>query len=53
MVWEIQKKFEEEAVRPMMGWRLDYFAQWPHVRNLIPHNSNYNIGRMQDVWLDR
>ncbi len=53
MVWEIQKKFEEEAVRPMMGWRLDYFARWPHVRNLVPHNSNYNIGRMQDVWLDR
>jgi peptide/nickel transport system substrate-binding protein len=53
LVWEIQKKFEEEAVRPMMGWRLDYFAQWPYVRNLTPHNSNYSFGRMQNVWLDR
>jgi peptide/nickel transport system substrate-binding protein len=53
LVWEIQKRFEEEAVRPMMGWRLDYFAQWPYVKNLVPHHSNYNIGRMQDVWLDR
>ena len=39
--------------RPMLGWRNEYFVQWPHVRNLVPHNSLYNYGRMQEVWLDR
>jgi peptide/nickel transport system substrate-binding protein len=53
MVWQIQKKLEEEAARPMMGWRLDYVAQWPYVRSFIPHQSIYNYGRMQEVWLDR
>jgi peptide/nickel transport system substrate-binding protein len=53
LVWAIQRKLEEDAARPMMGWRLDYFAQWPYVRNLVPHNSAYNWSRMQDVWLDR
>jgi peptide/nickel transport system substrate-binding protein len=53
LVREIQRRFEEEAVRPIMGWRLDYFARWPHVRDLVPHNSNYSFGRMQNVWLDR
>lgn len=30
--------------RPMLG---------PYVRNLVPHHSLYNYGRMQEVWLDR
>jgi hypothetical protein len=25
---------------------------WPHVKNLIPHQSLYNFGRMQEVWRD-
>ena len=37
----------------MLGWRKEYFTQWPHVRNLVPHTSLYNWGRMEDVWLDR
>ena len=37
----------------MLSWRKEYFVQWPHVRNLVPHNSLYNYGRMQEVWLDR
>jgi len=37
----------------MLSWRKEYFAQWPHVRNLVAHNSLYNYGRMQDVWLDK
>jgi peptide/nickel transport system substrate-binding protein len=53
LVREIQRKLEEDAARPVMGWRLDYFMQWPHVRNLVPHHSAYNWSRMQDVWLDR
>jgi peptide/nickel transport system substrate-binding protein len=53
LVWGIQKKLEADVARPMLGWRKEYFAQWPHVKNLVPHNGLYNYGRMQEVWLDR
>jgi peptide/nickel transport system substrate-binding protein len=53
LVWQIQKRLEEDAARPMVGWRLDYFMQWDYVRNLVPHQSIYNYGRMQEVWLDK
>ncbi len=39
--------------RPMLGWRKEYFTQWPHVRILVPPHSRYTRGRMQEVWLDR
>jgi peptide/nickel transport system substrate-binding protein len=53
LVWQIQRKLEADVARPMLGWRNEYFTQWPYVRNLVPHHSLYNYGRMQDVWLDR
>ena len=53
LVWEIQRRLEADVARPMLGWRNEYFTQWPYVRNLVPHHSLYNYGRMQDVWLDR
>ena len=53
MVQDIQKRLEAEAARPLLDWRLDYFVVWPHVKNLIPHQSIYNFGRMQEVWRDR
>jgi peptide/nickel transport system substrate-binding protein len=53
LVYDIQRKLEADVARPMLGWRKEYFATWPHVKNLVPHNSLYNYGRMQDVWLDR
>ena len=53
LVWEIQRKLEADVARPMLSWRKEYFAQWPYVKNLVPHNALYNYGRMQDVWLDR
>ena len=53
LVWEIQKKLEADVARPMLGWRKEYFVHWPHVKGLVAHNSLYNWGRMQDVWLDR
>jgi peptide/nickel transport system substrate-binding protein len=53
MVVEIQKKLEEDAGRPTVSWRNDHYLQWQHVKNLIPHQSIYNWGRMQEVWLDR
>ncbi len=33
--------------------RLDYFAHWPHVKGLVPHNNVYNFSRFQDVWRDK
>jgi len=53
MVADIQRILEAEVARPMLGWRKEYFAQWPYVKNLVPHNALYNYGRMQEVWLDR
>jgi peptide/nickel transport system substrate-binding protein len=53
MVHAIQKKLEEDAARPILDWRLDYFTVWPHVKNMVPHQSIYNFGRMQDVWSDK
>jgi len=53
IVWNIQKKLEADAARPILDWKLDYFTVWPHVRNLIPHQSIYNFGRMQEVWIDK
>jgi peptide/nickel transport system substrate-binding protein len=53
LIWQLQKKLEDDVARPIVGWGLDYFAQWPHVKNLVPHHSAYNWSRMQDVWLDR
>jgi peptide/nickel transport system substrate-binding protein len=52
-VQAIQRKLEEEAARPLLDWRLDYFTVWPHVKNLIPHQSIYNFARMQEVWVDK
>ncbi len=52
LVWDIQKKLEADAARPILDWKIDYFTVWPHVKNLIPHQSIYNFGRMQEVWRD-
>ncbi len=53
LVAQIQRKLEEDAARPVMGWRLDYFPMASYVKNLVPHHNIYNYGRMQEVWLDR
>jgi peptide/nickel transport system substrate-binding protein len=53
LVWQIQKKLEEDAARPTMGWRTDRFAHYPYVKNLIPNQVTYNCCRLQEVWLDK
>jgi peptide/nickel transport system substrate-binding protein len=53
LVAQLQKKIEQDAARPILAWRLDYFTHRPFVKNLIPHQSIYNFGRMQEVWLDK
>ena len=53
LVWQIQKKLEEDAARPTMGWRTDRFAHYPYVKNLILNQVTYNCCRLQEVWLDK
>ena len=53
LVAQIQKKLEEDAARPTMGWRTDRFAHHPYVKNLILNQVTYNCCRLQEVWLDR
>ncbi len=53
LVVEIQKRLELDSARPILGWSLDYYAMWPYVRNLVPHQSVYSYARFQEVWLDR
>jgi peptide/nickel transport system substrate-binding protein len=53
LVWDILRRLETDVARPMLGWRYEYFTQWPYVKGLVPHNSLYNYARMQDVWLDK
>jgi peptide/nickel transport system substrate-binding protein len=52
LIATIQKKLEDEAARPVLSWRLDYFTVWPHVKNMVPHQSIFNFGRFQEVWRD-
>jgi peptide/nickel transport system substrate-binding protein len=49
----IQKQLEEDAARPTLDVRLDYFTVWPHVKGLVPHHNIFNFGRMQEVWRDK
>jgi peptide/nickel transport system substrate-binding protein len=44
LIAAIQKKLEDDAGRPVLSWRLDYFTVWPHVKNMIPHQSIFNFG---------
>ena len=53
LVIAIQKRLEQDAARPVLAQRLDYFAAWPHVKGLVAHNNIYNYTRFQDVWRDK
>jgi len=53
LVTAIQKKLEQDAARPILDWNVDHFTHRPWVKNLIPHQSMYNFGRLQEVWLDK
>ncbi len=53
LVAEIERRLEQDGIRPTMGWRLDYFIRRPYVHNLVPHNGIYNWGRLTHAWVDR
>ena len=53
LVNEIDKRLQLDGARLMLGWSKEYVVMWPYVKNVVPHQSIYNYGRMQEVWLDK
>jgi peptide/nickel transport system substrate-binding protein len=53
LVHDLDARLQLEGARLMLGWSKEYYLMWPHVKNLVPHQSVYNYGRMQEVWLDK
>jgi peptide/nickel transport system substrate-binding protein len=53
LVHEIDKKLQMEVARPIIAQRIDFFASWDYVKNLVAHHNIYNYGRMENVWLDK
>ncbi len=54
LVWEIDKKLQEDGARPIIFHGRAATCWWPRVKGFTTHvNSVYNAWRMEDVWLDR
>ena len=54
LVWEIDRKLQEDAARPIIFHDIFATCWQPEVKGLTTMvNSIYNGWRMEDVWLDR
>jgi peptide/nickel transport system substrate-binding protein len=54
LVWEIDRKLQQDGARPIIFHYRAGSCRWPYVKGLtIPVNSIYNGWRLEDVWLDR
>jgi len=54
LVWDIDKKLQEDAARPIIFHDIFATCWQPEVKGLtMMVNSIYNGWRMEDVWLDR
>jgi peptide/nickel transport system substrate-binding protein len=53
LVHDLDTRLQLEGARLLLGWSKEYYLMWPSVKNLVPHQSVYNYGRMQEVWLDK
>jgi len=54
LVWDIDKKLQEDAARPIIVQNKAATCWQPHVKNFTTMtNSIYNGWRMEDVWLDK
>jgi peptide/nickel transport system substrate-binding protein len=54
LVWQIERKLIEAAVRPIVFFMRQGTCWQPEVKGLTPmENSIFNSWRMEDVWLDR
>jgi peptide/nickel transport system substrate-binding protein len=54
LVWEIDKKLQEDGARPIIYHTRAATCTQPQLKGLtIMVNSQYNGWRMEDVWLDK
>jgi peptide/nickel transport system substrate-binding protein len=54
MVWEIDKKLQEDVARPIIMHLIGATCWMPQVKGITPMiNSIYNGWRLEDAWLDR
>lgn len=54
LVWEIDRKLQEDMARPILYHYAAATCWAPYVHGVVPMvNSIYNSPRMDDVWLDR
>jgi peptide/nickel transport system substrate-binding protein len=53
LVWEIDKKLQEEVARPII-YHIRAGTCWqPQVKGITLVNSIYNGNRFEDIWLDK
>ena len=54
LVWEIDRKLQQDAVRPIIAHTRWATCWQPWAKGLtIMSNSGYNGWRFEDVWLDK
>jgi peptide/nickel transport system substrate-binding protein len=54
LVWEIDKKLQEDVARPILFHAREGACWKPYVKNMtIMSNSSYNGYRYEDIWLDK
>jgi len=54
LVWEIDRKLQEDGARPVVYQSQGGTCWWPHVKGLkLAVNSIYNHWRFENVWLER
>ena len=54
MVWEIDRKLQEDIARPIISQGRAAGCWQPYVKGVVLHtNSIYNGTRFEDVWLDK
>ena len=54
LVWEIDKKLQQDGARPIIYYNPAATCWQPHVKGLTTMvNSIYNGWRFEDVWLDK
>ena len=54
LVWEIDKKLQEDGARPIIYYARDVTCWQPQLKGLTTMaNSAFNGWRMEDVWLDK
>jgi peptide/nickel transport system substrate-binding protein len=54
MVWEIDRKLQEDVARPIISQNRAATCWQPHVKGVtLMVNSSYNGWRMEDWWLDK